>query len=144
MGENIKTSGIIYSMSRTMQLGDCHWKKGEQFFVRPIKGTDTVLISKRKHQPAGHTVARDFLRTFATVEHGEPQEVFAAAVASGKPQHTFRHVGSVILDEQGRTKVYTMDGQPEARYYVKGPDGFMRGIGSTANWCCTFKAREEQ
>lgn len=134
---------MTYVMTKTMQFGSYHWKEGERFFARPIKGTGSVIISKRKHQPVGHTVTWGFLKTFAAVERREPQEVFTAAVADGKPLHTFRHTGSVELDGSGRTKVYVMDGQPEARYYVKDADGFMRGIGSTANYCGTFKAREE-
>ncbi len=138
-----KGAKMLYKMSKTMQFGDAHWKKGEQIFVRPIHGTRNVLVSKRKHQPVCFTVSRSLLNTFVTVERIEPQEIVATTTVNGKAQHTFRHVGSVVLGGQARTKVYTLDGQPESLYYVKQDDGLMRNVGSTAKHHGTFKAREE-
>lgn len=128
-----------YTMAKTQQFGDHHFKKGERVFVRPIHGTNNVILSRMKHQPNGHTVSRDWLRELVVAEPTEPQQVIETTTVAGKAPHTFRHVGSVELNGR-RVRAYLMDHLPEARYYVL-EDGKMRGL-RTTEWTA-FKSREE-
>ena len=128
-----------YTMAVTQQLGAGHFKKGEQVFVRPIHGTDNVILSKSKHQPAGPTVSREWLRELVIAEPTEPQQVIETTTTTGRATHTFRHVGSVELGGE-RARVFLMDRAPDARYYVA-EDGKMRGL-RNVEWTA-FKSREE-
>ena len=97
-----------YTMAKTQQFGDHHFKKGERVFVRPIHGTNNVILSRMKHQPNGHTVSRDWLRELVVAEPTEPQQVIETTTVAGKAPHTFRHVGSVELNGR-RVRAYLLD-----------------------------------
>ena len=44
-------------MSETVQFGGGHFTKGEEVFARRIGKTSCYILSKRKSQPVGPTVA---------------------------------------------------------------------------------------
>lgn len=49
-------------MKRTQQFGSFHYKEGDTVYASRVKGWDGFFIlSKRKQQPVGPTVHRDFL-----------------------------------------------------------------------------------
>ena len=129
-----------YIMKKTQQFGSYHFKKGEQVFVSSIKGTSDVILSRRKHQPNGPTVSREWLRDLVVAQRTEPQEVIERMTANGNVAHTFRHVGSVDMGGS-RAKVYIMDHLAEQRYYVDCGNGRMRGLRNTE--FSSFKSREE-
>ena len=130
-----------YTMAVTQQFGAGHFKAGEQVFIRPINGTNNVILSKSKHHPAGPTVSREWLRDLVIAEPTPKQEVVETTTVTGKAVHAFRHVGSVALDATGeRVSAYLMDRSPENRYYVRDGER-MRGIGICEY--TGFKSREE-
>lgn len=55
-------------MAKTQQFGAYHFNKGEQVFLRAVKGTDNFILSKRRSQPVGPTVSREWLRELVTSE----------------------------------------------------------------------------
>lgn len=56
-------------MSKTQQFGAYHFSKGEQVFLRAVKGTGNLILSKRRSQPVGPTVSRKWLRELVTSEN---------------------------------------------------------------------------
>ena len=52
-------------MSETVQFGGGHFTKGEEVFARRIGKTSCYILSKRKSQPVGPTVAADRLKQIA-------------------------------------------------------------------------------
>ena len=60
-----------YYMLKPQQFGAYHFKKGEQVYLRAIKGTNSFILSKRRSQPVGPTVSSDWLSELVTSEESE-------------------------------------------------------------------------
>lgn len=112
-----------YTMAKTQQFGACHFKKGEQVFIRPVKGIgNNFILSKRKHCQFGPTVSMDYLKELVIAEELPKQEVISARTVAGNAFHDFRHVGYVLVDGEWQ-KAYLMDHDNISRYYLRAEDG---------------------
>lgn len=133
-----------YTMAKTQQFGSCHYKKGEQVFIRPVKGIgNNFILSKRKHCPSGPTVSMDYLKELVIAEELPRQEVISARTVAGNAFHDFRHVGYVLVDGEWQ-KAYLMDRDNVARYYLRAGDGErMYFINRARVGCGEFLSREE-